>query len=219
MSAMLTTDLAQNVGFDPVKLALIDQQISDDIMNAFPGAVLLIIKNNKVIKNTAYGYKLRYTRDGLTLPNPETMTTDTLFDIASNTKMYATNYALMHLVYTGQLSINVPIKQYIPQYTGHDENGEYRDTRLVSDLLSHSAGYAADPQFFNPFTIKSNDLFSHSKKLTESILINKLPFISPRGGKPIYSDIDYLLLGILIERIAGVRLDKYVATNIYKPLN
>lgn len=219
MSTKLTTGLAQNVGFDPIKLALVDEQINADIINGFPGAVLLIIKNNKIIKNTAYGYKLRYTRDGLTLPNPEVMTTDTLFDIASNTKMYATNYALMHLVYTKQININAPIKQYIPQYAGYDKNSESRDTRLVSDLLSHSAGYAPDPQFFNPLTIKSPKLFSHNKRLTESIILERLPFIGPRGGKPIYSDVDYLLLGILIERVSKIQLDEYVKKTIYKPLD
>lgn len=211
-----------SVGFNNVKLAKVDQQINSDIQKGFPGAGLVIIKDGKVIKQSVYGYSLKYNPDTLkSLKNPLPIQCNTLFDLASNTKMYSTNYALMQLVANGKLDLNRPIQYYIPEYKGCDKNGQCRETRLVRDLLSHSAGYMPDPQFFNPTTIKSygSQLYSQNRQLTESIIINKLPFARARGGEPVYSDVDFMLLGILIERISGQNLADYVNHNIYQSLN
>lgn len=209
------------VGFNAAKLSLVDAQINSDVKHGFPGAALLIIKDGKVVKQTVYGYKLKYDLNtSKPLAKPELVTCDTLFDLASNTKMYAVNFALMHLVYLGKLDINKPINYYIPEYKGCDKNGQCRQERTVRDLLTHSAGYMPDPQFFNPRMAKldGENLYSQNRELTESIILSRMPFMTKRGGKPNYSDLDYMLLGILVERISGMRLDEYVKNNIFKPL-
>ncbi len=200
----------------------VDKQIESDVAAGFPGAVLLIIKDGKIVKNSAYGYKYRYNQSGDQLINPESMELQTIFDLASNTKMYATNYAIMHLVYEGKLDINKPVSYYIPEYRGCDANRipQCRNTRLVKDLLMHDAGYMPSPQFYNPVKISEygSGLYSQNRESTIDIILTRIPFVNARGEKPVYSDVDFMLLGILVEKITHQRLDQYVYNTIYKPL-
>ncbi len=207
----------ETVGMDSAKLAAVDNLINRDIQNGFPGAALVVVKDGKIVKETVYGYKLKYDESGSLLSQYVPLESDTLFDLASNSKMYATNYAIMHLVYQGKIDLNAPLKQYLPEYTGCDSSGQCRDDRKVIDFLRHDAGYTPDPQFFNPNTI-GWDLYSQNRELTESLLTTKLPFARPLGGAPVYSDADFMLLGMLIERVTGEREDVYVANTFYKPL-
>lgn len=212
---------AREVGFDPVKLERVDKTINNDIKHGFPGAGLLIIKDGKVLKQTVYGYKLKYDPKTLSpLAKPELVECNTLFDLASNTKMYATNYAIMHLVYESKLDIERPVSFYLPEYSGCDQNGQCRNTRTIRDLLTHRAGYMPDPQFFNPESIKKygNNLYSQNHDLTESIIEHQLPFNTARNGNPNYSDIDFMLLGMVVEKITEMPLDQYVSKTIYQPL-
>lgn len=213
--------VTQNNELNKLRFQLLDNQIESDIANGFPSAELLIIKDNKIVKHSVYGYSLKYNQRNDLVESPNKLQCNTLFDLASNTKMYATNYAIMHLVYLKKLDIDKSINYYIPEYKGCDQNGQCRESRTVRDLLTHSAGYMPDPQFFNPKSIATygNYLFSQEQNLTESIILARLPFASPRGKKPVYSDVDFMLLGIIIERITKMSLDEYVAREIYKPLN
>jgi len=210
----LSKGIAKDVGFSKKKLAKIDQLINKEIDDGFPGATLVIVKNGKIIKETAYGFSSRFDKNAVQLSNPIKMSTDTLFDLASNTKMYATNYALMKLSSEGKINVNLPINHYIKEYQG---NG--KQSRLVSDLLSHSAGYPPVVNFHDKFNTKfGEEYFSQNKAKTQELLIKKVPFIMGREIKSTYSDIDYLLLGTLIERVTGMNLDDYVETQIYQPL-
>jgi N-acetyl-anhydromuramyl-L-alanine amidase AmpD/CubicO group peptidase (beta-lactamase class C family) len=205
---------AKDVGFSNNKLKKIDQLINKEIKNGFPGATLVIVKNGKIIKESAYGYSSRFDKNGIELFKPIKMTEDTLFDLASNTKMYATNYALMKLSSEGKINVNLPISHYIKEYQG---NG--KQSRLVSDLLSHSAGYPPVVNFHDKYNNKfGEEYFSQNKKRTQELLIKKVPFIMGRGIISTYSDIDYLLLGTLIEKVTGMNLDTYVESQIYQPL-
>ena len=218
---LLVTATPSAVGFDSAKLAQVDKLINSEISQGFPGAELIIIKDGKVIKQTVYGYKLKYDRNtSKPLVKPELIDCNTIFDLASNSKMYATNFAIMHLVYEGKIDVNQPLHYYIPEYTGCDGHGQCRDTRTVSDFLTHTAGYIPDPQFFNPKSISQYGagLYSENRKLTESILLTKLPFARPKGGEPIYSDADFMLLGMLIERVTGQTEDQYLESAIYRLL-
>jgi len=209
----LTKGNVKAVGFSTKKLNQIDKLINDEVAKGFPGAVLLIAKNGKIVKNTAYGYGNRYDENGLEINQPELMQTDTLFDMASNTKMYATNYALMKLVSEGRLDVKAPINRYIPEY-----DGQGRNSRTVKDLLTHSAGYLPSIAFYRKDNSFGEQFFSQSKQHTQYLLTRRVPFETGRGVKAIYSDIDYLLLGSIIERITKMPLDEYVETEIFQPL-
>ena len=209
----LVESRAATAGFSEEKLKKIDTLINNDINNGFPGATLLIAKNGKIIKNTAYGYSRRYNEDGSEVSIPTKAKTSTLYDIASNTKMYATNYALMKLVSENKLDITLPINRYISEYSG-----EGRDARTVKDLLTHSAGYAPSIHFYSKENSLGPNFYSQDKSNTQYLLTQRVPFIMGRGIKAVYSDTDYMLLGTLIERITGKDLDVYVEEEIYKPL-
>ena len=211
--ARLTAGSPEQVGMSSAKLAEVDALINHDVAQGFPGAVLVVVKDGRVIKQTAYGYASRYASDGSALAEPEPMRTDTLFDLASNTKMYATNYAIMHMVSTGQLDINLPIHHYLPEY-----QGDGRESRLVRDLLNHNAGYAPEVHFFNPLNKNGPEFYSIDRQHTIELLTQKVPFERERGGKAIYSDIDYMLLGLIIERINGMPQDQYLEQTLYRPM-
>lgn len=197
---------------------LIDDFIENEIQQGFPGVALLVVRNGKILKQNVYGYKYRYNENGTTIECPEILTLDTMFDMASLTKMYATNYAIIHLVAQERLNVNDPVRKYIPQYTGCNPTSECRETRLIRDLLTHTAGYEPSVEFYDPKRVTS-DFYSQDKYRTEQIIETKLGFQRSRGGEPIYSDIDFILLGFIIEHITEMSLDQYVTRNIYRPLN
>ncbi|CAF1393658.1 unnamed protein product [Rotaria sp. Silwood1] len=198
---------------------LIDEFIEKEIQEGFPGAALIITRYDKILKQTVYGYKLKYNENGTVIKEPQLLTLDTMFDLASLTKMYATNYALMQLVEQGVLNVDDPVKKYIPQYCGCNPENECRETRLIRDLLTHTAGYAPSVEFYDPERV-SPDLFSQDKHTTEEIIETRLGFQRPRGDDqlPVYSDIDYMLLGLIVERVSGMSIDQYVKINIYQSL-
>ncbi|HQD51526.1 MAG TPA: serine hydrolase, partial [Defluviitaleaceae bacterium] len=113
------TDISDNIlegseskeeDFDTEYLSYIDTFIESEIDKGFPGAVLLVMKDGKVVKHTAYGYKLKY-ENGIELSNPIAMTEDTLFDLASNTKIYATTLAIIKLVDEGRIHLTDPVEK------------------------------------------------------------------------------------------------------------
>ena len=191
----------------------VDRLIEQEITQGFPGAVLLVVKDGVMIKHSAYGYAERYQADGTLLSQPRLMQTDTLFDIASNSKMYATNYALMRLVSEGKLDVTRPVQQYLPEY-----QGDGREQRTVSDLLYHTAGYAPEVHFFRPDNRHGPQFYSLNKAYTEQLILTQVPFATERGTAAVYSDVDYMLLGMLIERLTGQPLDQYLREQFYLPL-
>ncbi|CAF1075687.1 unnamed protein product [Adineta steineri] len=211
--------MIMNAQHDVFNGDLIDKFIEEEIQQGFPGAALIITQHGKILKQTVYGYKLKYNENGTVIQQPQLLTLDTMFDLASLTKMYATNYALMLLVHQGKLNINDSITKYIPEYIGCNPEKECRETRIIKDLLTHTAGYAPSIHFYNPNSV-SSDLYSQNKKKTEQIIKTKVEFQRPRGDDqlPVYSDIDYMLLGLIIEHISGISIDEYVKINIYEPL-
>jgi len=192
----------------------VDALIEEDINNGFPGAVLLVIKDGFIIKHKAYGYKRKYAEDGKPLTHPVKMTQDTLFDLASNTKVFATNFALMKLVSEERLNVNLPISFYLPLY-----QGEGRELRTVKDMLTHNAGYAPQVRFFTKDNHLGEDFYSQSPQKTKALIMTKVPFDVPRNTKHMYSDTDFMLLGMLIEKITGVSLDVYLEQEVYQRLN
>lgn len=195
------------------QFAAVDALINQDIAAGFPGAVLVVIKDGEIIKHTAYGYAKRYDENGELLADPTKMTLDTGFDLASNTKMFATTFALMHLVDEGKLDVTRSIDTYLPEYKGNGREG-----RRVQDLLSHQSGYAPEIQFFRPDNKLGAGFFSQDKQKTTELLTTKVPFTVGNGVQAAYSDTNFMLLGLIIERITGMPLDQYCEQLLYAPL-
>ncbi|MFY8326597.1 penicillin binding protein PBP4B [Pseudoalteromonas sp. ZZD1] len=204
----LANKTSQKVSFKEV-----DALINEEVSQGFPGAVLAVVKDGQLIKLSHYGDAKKYSAEGKLLVNPQKMQADTLFDIASNTKMFATNFALMKLASEGQLDVEKPLFYYLPEFRGAG-----REQRLVKDLLTHSAGYPAVVDFHRKDNKFGERFFSQNSLRTKNLLLTGIPFVAGRNVKHLYSDIDYMLLGVLVERITGQSLDSYVEGQIYQPL-
>jgi N-acetyl-anhydromuramyl-L-alanine amidase AmpD/CubicO group peptidase (beta-lactamase class C family) len=209
----ITASRAQGYQFNAV-----DTLINEEIKQGFPGAVLLALHEGKIIKHSAYGYAQRYSGsisdDGkVSNSKTEPMRTDTLFDLASNTKTFATTLALMHLHDRGQIDINLPVNFYLPEFIG---NG--REFRTIRDLLSHQSGFASQIQFYQPDNALGKAYFSQDKMRTSELLTTAVPFSLPLQRQHQYSDINFMILGLLIERVTGQPLDKYTENTLYAPL-
>ncbi|MBT0585969.1 penicillin binding protein PBP4B [Alteromonas sp. SM 2104] len=199
-----------NSGYD---FTAVDSFIQADIKAGFPGAVLLVAKQGKIIKHTAYGYAERYAPDGSELEHPVPMTLDTVFDLASNTKTFATTLAVMHLVSQGKLSLDTPVYHYLPEF-----RGDGREARSVRDLLDHRSGYAPSIGFYDKDNPLGSRFFSQQANTTKDLLVQAAPFTQSRGLATQYSDTNFMLLGVLVERVSGLALDHYVEHHLYRPL-
>ena len=197
-------------GFVTAKLEQLDQKIDEDVAAGFPGAVLCLVKDGQVVRTTAYGWQKKYDGSRL-LPREQwqPMRAETMFDLASNTKMYATNLALMKLTDEGRVSPEDLVCRYVPECTGGG-----KESLRLRDLLTHSAGFAPSPKFYRP---NGERIYTLQREETQRLL-SQLPLEYPTGTKYVYSDTDYLLLGLVVERITGQGLDAYVEQNIYQPL-
>ncbi len=206
--ATLNSSAAKTIDFSAV-----DKLIEKDVSAGFPGAVLAVIKAGKILKLTAYGDAKQYQQNDLMLLRPEPMQTNTLFDLASNTKIFATNFALMKLVSEGRLNINNRVSDYLTEY-----QGDGRELRQVKDLLTHKAGYPPVFDFHRKDTRYGEAFFSQASDTTKQLLLTSVPLASEPSAQHVYSDIDYMILGVLIERISGQPLDEYLEQHIYAPL-
>jgi len=194
-----------------INISSVDELINKDVMDGFPGAVLLVMQGGRTITHSSYGYKNRYNSKGEPLANPEPMSTDTVFDLASNTKIYATLFGIMKLVSDQVLDIEKPVAYYIPELIRNK-------TLPVKHLLTHSSGFGPEIWFFDKLSCEKRGLFSQDRRKAIELIYNKVPFEYKFGQKNIYSDTGFMLLGLLIEKITGQMQDEYLYENIYKPL-
>ncbi|MGA8072342.1 MAG: exo-beta-N-acetylmuramidase NamZ domain-containing protein [Candidatus Acidiferrales bacterium] len=161
-----------------------------------PGAVLLVEHHGKVVYEKAAGMRAL-------MPAREAMTTDTIFDIASLTKVVATAPSVMKLVEEGKLRLDDPVSRYLPDFTS---NG--KDQITIRMLLTHTGGLAPDPPLD----------WAHVGKLALFAEINQEELDAPPGMRFIYSDTGFIVLGELVEKISGIRLDEYARRNVFEPL-
>ena len=162
-----------------------------------PGAVLLVEHSGKIVYEKAIGMRA-------VMPSREAMTTDTIFDIASLTKVIATAPSVMKLVEEGKLRLDDPVSRCLPDFTS---NG--KDQITIRMLLTHTSGLAPDP----PVDA------ARSGKSAIYAEINQEELEAPPGMRLIYSDTGFIVLGELVEKISGMPLDEYARRNIFEPLH
>ncbi|HEY0051314.1 MAG TPA: serine hydrolase [Pyrinomonadaceae bacterium] len=176
----LPVALPQTVGMNAAKLNQIDALVAKDIADKkLPGAVVLVGHKGKIVFRKAYGNR------SLT-PTIEKMTIDTIFDVASLTKPVATATSVMILVEQGKLRLNDTVGRFIPEI--QDENAR-RVT--IQQLLTHVSGYAPD------FDLREK--WETSEGMRQALYKEKLR--SAPGTRFVYSDIGFIVLGEIIERI------------------
>ncbi len=193
------------------KLDAADSAISQDIGNGFPGAVLLVAQNNEIIFLKAYGSLKIY--DGLEkLESPVAMRSDTVFDLASLTKVYATTFSIMKLIDSQAISLDSYVYEILPEFNKDDYN-----KITIRQLLTHTSGFPSDVKFFRPDVEEGEMFYSTDRDKTISLL-SEVPLEYSPGSKAQYSDIGYMVLSAVAEKLSGMRIDEFVSYNIYTPL-
>jgi SSS family transporter len=162
----------------------------------FPGAVVIAGHNGKIIFHKAYG-------NSSLIPAPEPMTEDTIFDLASLTKVLATAPAIMQLYEQGRFQLNDPVAQYLPQFAA---NGKQDIT--IRQLLTHYSGLPPDVSLEDPWEGKEEGLRR---------AFAATPVTAP-GVQFRYSDINFVVLGALVEKLSGLTLDQYQQRYLAQPL-
>ncbi len=187
-------------GMSATRLASIDAAVGESIAaHEIPGAVVLVGRRGRIVYRKAFG-------DRAVSPARERMTADTVFDIASLTKVVATAPAVMILVEEGKVRLTDPVVRYLPDFAAIA--GEDRAKITVEQLMTHRAGFAPDDPI---------ELYSGTR---DEIFARKYrqPLASAPGARFVYSDVGYEVLGELVRRVSGQSLDRFAAERIFGPL-
>ncbi|MBA3438238.1 MAG: DUF1343 domain-containing protein [Pyrinomonadaceae bacterium] len=196
-AATLPTASPAAVGMSAERLAQMNGAVQQAIAKGeTPGAVVLVARRGRSVWRKAYG-------DRALVPQREAMTADTIFDLASLTKVVATATSIMILIERGQVRLNDAVERYIPEL-----KGEGRERITIEHLLTHRAGYAPDFDLREQWTGGNEAL----KRLYREALRN------PPGTRFVYSDIGYITLGEVVQRAGGMPLDEFARRNIFEPL-
>lgn len=176
--------------------AALDDAIHQAIReNRIPGAVLLVGHNGEVVYRKAYGNRA-------VVPSIEPMTTDTIFDCASLTKVVATTSALMKLFEQGKLRLSDRVTEYLPEFQGG------KSDITVRNLLTHFSGLRPD--------LDLEPVWSGYETGIRMALTDKPT--GPPGARFVYSDINFILLGEIVRRLSGEMLPDYVGRTVFEPL-
>ena len=187
----------------------VDALIEKDIANGFPGAVLQVSYQGRTVKHSSYGYKLRYDSEYKEVSIPEKMDLDSIFDLASNTKIFATTFIAIRMIEKGLLDLDKPLIDFLP--------GFYINNDITPRMLfSHCAGYGPEIWFFDDKNPLGKEFYSQDRELTKRLLL-KAPLEYEPLSKTVYSDTGFTLLGVLIEHILGKDLSAAAKEFIYNP--
>ena len=191
-SSLFQQNISNEINFEKVD-SIIEEAISD---SAFPGGVLLVSKDGKILHEKAYG---NYTYDH----NSQRMKLSTIFDLASVSKVVGTTTAVMMLYDQGKMDLDDKVTKYLP---GFGNNGKENIT--IRNLLLHNSGLAPFKKYY--------DLYSTADEVINDIM-NLTPEQEP-GSKYVYSDLGMITLQKVMEKISGKSLDKYLDENLFKPM-
>ena len=183
---------AQTFSASPLLDRAIEQAIEE---GRLPGAVLLIGHKCQIVHRKAYGKRAL-------VPVPEPMTVDTIFDLASLTKVVATTSSLMKLFEEGRFRLNDRVTQYFPEF----EEGKSEIT--IRNLFTHFSGMPPDLALTPPWSGYQTGIH---RAMTERPN-------APPGTHFVYSDINFILLGELVHRLSGQMLSDYAREHVFLPL-
>ncbi len=186
-----------DVQLDAGKLDEIEPLVKQAIDESkLPGCVILIGRDSRIAYLRAFGNRMLE-------PEPQPMTLDTVFDLASLTKPIATATCVMKLIETGRIKLSDRASQHLPDFT---ENG--KEPITVEQLLIHQGGLIADNALAD-YQLGSETAWKR---------IAALKLTAPVGTKFIYSDVSFIVLGELVRRVAERPLDEVAQQAIFKPL-
>ncbi|HEU4419283.1 MAG TPA: serine hydrolase, partial [Planctomycetota bacterium] len=170
--------------------ALLERAVAD---RAFPGAVCLVARRGEVVAEVAVG-RLGYAAD-----DPPVVS-DTLWDLASLTKVCATTPAVLRLVAAGKLSLDEPVQNWLPQFTGTG-----KEVVTVRHLLAHNGGLPAYERYYR--TLKGKAAIVRAAA-AEALM-------SEPGAGVTYSDLGFVLLMAIVETCSGERFEAFVQREVF----
>lgn len=174
----------------------LDTQINEAVQTGLiPGAVLVVGHDGQVTYRHAYGSRSL-------VPSRQPMTLDTIFDLASLTKVVATTPCIMKLFEEGKLRLDDPVTKYLPEFQGG------KSDITVRLLMTHFSGMPPDVELVPRWTGYDTGI---------KLALNAKP-IAPPGAKFIYSDINFELLGEIVRRLSGTTLPEFAREEIFQPL-
>jgi CubicO group peptidase (beta-lactamase class C family) len=193
----LLQSVPEAIGLISARLGHIDEAVNDAIRaKEVPGAVVLVARRGRI------GYLKTFGQRAL-LPNPERMSVDTIFDLASLTKVMATTPCVMALVESGRLRLDDKVKRYLPKFVGGG-----KDAITVRQLLTHYSGLRPDFDLGLAWMGYEATLEELWKEET-----HKEP-----GKEFEYSDLNFIALGEIVRTVSGMSLDAYAHKTVYEPL-
>ncbi|TCO13126.1 CubicO group peptidase (beta-lactamase class C family) [Kribbella steppae] len=210
-TTLLRDSTPAKAGLDPAPIDAALAQVdawtrpNGTVKPLYAGAVTLLGHDGKVVTKTATGMALKYADgNGTELPADQQipMRTDTIFDMASVSKLF-TSIVVLQLVEKGKVGLDTPIATYVPEFA---ENGKQAIT--VRQALTHTTGL---PSWLPLWSAQPDPASRMHMALTATPT-------SPAGTKYLYSDLNLIALGELAHRVTGKTLDKLVADGITKPL-
>ncbi len=195
--AWVTLICQSALAVDDPTIPAIDEIVARGIADAeTPGAVVLVLHHGEFIHRAAYG-------DAQIEPTPREMPLDAIFDLASLTKPIATATSVMILVDDGLIDLDAPVSRYLTEFTSHG-----KDAITVTQLLTHQGGLIPDNHL--------RDYGDGPETAWERICDLELTAVP--GERFIYSDVSFIVLGKLVERVGGRPLDEFSAESIFTPL-
>ena len=197
-------------GMSAQHLALIDSAVNASIAAGdIPGAVVGVVRNGHLVYEKAFGYKSVY-------PEKDTMTVETMFDMASVSKCVGTTLSFMQLVEQGKVRLVDPVNYYFPEFKNWVDPETKEEVEItVQDLLTHTSGLAAYlpnvSAYINEFGTNSPD--SLMMYISTRIKRNFRP-----GTKQLYSCLNFITLQNILEKVTGERLCDYAQKNVFDVL-
>lgn len=211
----------EDEGIRPESIALIEDIISSDVAHGFPSAQLAIIRNGRLVYSSSWGKTDSSRKDS------RNVTRETLYDLASVSKMLGVNFAIQKLVTDGKLDVDARLSDLLSG-VGRDKAGI-----TVRDLLCHRSGFGPEmhyhdpnydmsthrhnPKIKNPFFTGLDGSAETRAKTLKAIL--RTPLAAKPRTQIKYSDTGYMLLCFIAEKISGKPLDEYLRQNFWEPMS
>jgi CubicO group peptidase (beta-lactamase class C family) len=193
----LRVALPEDVGFRGDGLAAVDRVLDEAVASrAFPGGVVAIGRDGALVHLRAFG-RLSYD------PGALAVKTDTIYDLASLTKVVVTTTMAMILVDEGKLDVGKPVSAFLPRFQGPG-----KDQVTVWHLLTHSSGLDWWAPLYKD--VKGKEAYVER--------IQAMELVYAPGAKSVYSDLGLILLGEILERVAGESIEAFARKRIFEPL-
>jgi CubicO group peptidase (beta-lactamase class C family) len=182
---------------DPDRLGRLSRRLADEVAaGRLPGAVLALGVGERTAYLQAFGYAEH--RNGVVRP----MTADTLFDLASLTKVVATLPAILTLVDDGEVRLADPVSRFLPEFA---EGGKAEVT--LRHLLTHTSGLPAHRRY---------DRLGDGEAIREAVF--RGPLVDAPGRHVVYSDLGFIVLAEVVRAVSGLPIDEYARARVFTPL-